>query len=339
MGIVAIVVGVLLAIAALAAGGLLWFLRRPLPQTRGTIHTPGLQRPVEVLRDRWGVPHLYAESEADLFFAQGYVHAQERLWQMELQRRIGSGRLSEILGELTLEVDRFFRVVGFRRAAQADFEVMDGESRRALDAYAAGVNAFITARRGRWSVEFSLLRFEPEPWQPVDSLCWAKVMAWNLGCNWASELLRARLAAQLGADRAADLEPPYPADNPPIVHGPGIPPGSEPPPNGWRSAALRDALRLVEGLLAPPAPPARRLPSTACRPSTRRPAAATSGSWPAAARPAASRCWPTTPTCPSSCRPPGSRSTWWAAATTWPASRCRARRASSSATTSTAPGG
>jgi penicillin amidase len=264
MGTVIVILLVLFVLLALVAGGLLWFLRRPLPQTQGTIHAPGLERPVEVLRDRWGVPHLYAESEADLFFAQGYVHAQERLWQMELQRRIGSGRLSEILGEMTLEVDRFFRVLGFRRAAQADFEVMDGEARQALEAYSAGVNAFIAARRGRWSVEFSLLRFQPEPWTPVDSLCWAKVMAWNLGCNWASELIRARLAAHLGAERAADLEPPYPADSPVIVSGPGLPPGAEPPPNGWRSAALRDALRLVEGLLAPaetPAAPAHGLPA------------------------------------------------------------------------------
>ncbi len=97
---------------------------------------------MEVFRDRWGVPHIYARSAPDLFFAQGYVHAQDRLWQMDLQRRVGSGRLSELMGEMTLEVDRFFRVVGLKRAAEAEFEAMDDEMRGVLEAYAAGINAY-----------------------------------------------------------------------------------------------------------------------------------------------------------------------------------------------------
>ena len=240
--------GVLIALLIIVVGGGGLFLRRPLPRTRGTTRVPGLKGPVEVIRDRWGVPHIYADLAEDLFFAQGYVHAQDRMWQMEFQRRVGSGRLSEVLGEATLEVDRFFRVLGLHRAAEAEAGALDDEVRRTLEAYAAGVNAYMASRRGRLSVEFTLLRFEPQPWRPVDSLYWAKVMAWTLSSNWASELIRARLAAKLGAGRAADLEPPYPADNPPIVHGPGLPKGAEPPPNGWRSEALRDALRLVEGL-------------------------------------------------------------------------------------------
>ncbi len=256
------IVPVILLSPILALGGLIWFLRRFLPQTEGTITVPGLEEPVEILRDRWGVPHIYARSEHDLFFAQGYVHAQERLWQMELQRRLGSGRLSEIFGEATLEIDRLFRVVGLNRAAEAEAAALEGDTLRALEAYAAGVNAYLKQRKGRLSVEFALLRFEPEPWRPVDSLYWAKVLSWNLSCNWASELIRARLAARLGAARATDLEPLFPADNPPIVTGPGLPPGVEPPPNGWRSEALRQALELIEGLFpadstggAAPAPP------------------------------------------------------------------------------------
>ncbi len=262
------VVGVLVALLVVALGGLLFFLRRPLPRTRGTVHVPGLQGPVEVIRDRWGVPHIYADSAEDLFFGQGYVHAQDRLWQMEVQRRVGSGRLSEVLGEATLEIDRFFRVLGLHRAAEAEAEALDDETRRVLEAYAAGVNAYMDSRPGRLSVEFSLLRFVPQPWRPIDSLYWAKMMAWNLSGNWISELIRARLTAKLGADRAADLEPRYPSDNPPIVPGASLPEGATPPPNGWRSKALHDALKLIEDLFqanpgaTPPAAPPGLTPAS-----------------------------------------------------------------------------
>ena len=248
IGIVILVIVVVLVAAAIAV--LLSFFRRPLPKVEGTLHLAGLEGRVEVLRDEWGVPHIYAGSAHDLFFAQGYVHAQDRLWQMTLQRRIGSGRLSEVLGEVTLEVDRFFRTVGLNRAAEAEVEMLDADTRSTLEAYAAGVNAYLASNARRPPVEFKLLRFDPEPWQPVDSLYWAKVMAWNLGGNWDSELIRARLAASLGADRAADLEPLFPADNPTIVHGRGLAGGAA-PPNGWRSEVLRDALRLLEGLFQP----------------------------------------------------------------------------------------
>jgi hypothetical protein len=229
-------------VAGVAAAGLA-FLRRFLPQTEGSTRLTGLHGPVEIVRDRWGVPHIYAEDEDDLFFAQGYVHAQDRLWQMELQRRLGSGRLSEILGEPTLEVDRFVRTVGLNRAAEDEVNSLPAETRRALDAYAAGVNSSIRQRRGQWSLEFTLLRCEPQPWRPVDSLYWSKFLTAVLSGNWASETLRARLAVKLGADLAADLEPAYPADNPTVVSGPGLPPGVEPPPNGWRSPAVREALK------------------------------------------------------------------------------------------------
>lgn len=244
-----------------AAAGLWAFLRRFLPQSEGSLQLVGLHGAVEVIRDLWGTPHLYAEDEDDLFFAQGYVHAQDRLWQMELQRRLGSGRLSEALGEATLELDRFVRTVGLNRAAEDEIRSLPAETRRVLDAYTAGVNAFIRQHPNRWSVEFTLLRLQPQPWRPVDSLYWAKFMAVVLSGNWASEMLRARLAVKLGADLAADLEPAYPVDNPTVVHGAGLPEGQTPPPNGWRSPALLEALRLVEGLLGgearktPPAAP------------------------------------------------------------------------------------
>jgi penicillin G amidase len=260
MAVIATTLVTLLILLALIALGLLLFVRRPLPKTKGTVHLPGLKGEVEVIRDRWGVPHIYATSEEDLFFAKGYVHAQDRLWQMEFQRRLAAGRLSEVIGEATLEFDRIFRILGLYRAAEADLAVLEPGSRRILDAYAAGVNAYIDSHPGRWSVEFSLLRFAPEPWKPADSLAWLKVMSWNMGCNWATELIHAHLAAQLGPELAADLEPRYPDYNPTIVQGSGLPEGAEPPPNGWGSAALRQALEEVLGLFetapAPPAAPA-----------------------------------------------------------------------------------
>jgi penicillin amidase len=275
----------------LAAGGVAVFLRRSLPRTRGTVRLSGLKGEVEVIRDRWGVPHIYAESAQDLFFAQGYVQAQDRLWQMEFQRRLAAGRLSEVVGEATLDIDRTLRIVGLYRAAEQDVQMLDDESRRLLDAYVTGVNAYVAGQQGRLPAEFSLLRFKPEPWRPADSVSWLKMMAWNMGSNWTSELIRARLAAALGADLAADLEPPYPADNPAIVVGRGLETGAEPPPNGWGSEALRQALREVETLFRPAAaaPPAR---------------------------PAAAHCWPMTRTCCYRCRRPGTTSTWWAAAIT-----------------------
>jgi penicillin amidase len=257
----AVVTLVLLALAlVLLAGGLALFLRRSLPQIQGVIRLVGLKSQVEVIRDRWGVPHIYADSAEDLFFAQGYVHAQDRLWQMELQRRAGSGRLSEITGEATLEIDRFFRVVGLNRAAEAEAmqtAAADRETQLVLESYVAGVNAYLGSHLGRLPVEFSLLRFQPEPWQPVDVVYISKMIGWNLSCNWPSEMLRARLAAKLGADLAADLEPSFPDENPTIVPGSTVlgpadraaPEETSPPPNGWGSEALRDALRLVEEIL------------------------------------------------------------------------------------------
>src|SRR5438094_3511609 len=135
----------MLALPVAFVGALLWLYRRPLPQLDGRLSLPGLKQPVEVIRDRWGVPHLYAASVDDVLFAQGYVHAQDRLWQMELNRRVGHGRLSEVFGELAFDTDRLLRILGFGRAARENWDATDGETRVALEAYARGVNAFISA--------------------------------------------------------------------------------------------------------------------------------------------------------------------------------------------------
>src|SRR5947209_1889585 len=126
-------------LAGLAGGAYYVFMRRPLPKRKGQLSFHGLHEPVEIITDRYGVPHIYAQNEDDLYFAQGYVHAQERLWQMELNRRIGSGRLAEIFGEIALEIDRFSRRLGLHRAAAAEVSHLPEHPKRILDAYARGV--------------------------------------------------------------------------------------------------------------------------------------------------------------------------------------------------------
>ena len=204
----------LVAAGSAAALGYLYLLRRPLPQVRGELRPGGLDRDVEVIRDRWGVPHVYAQTLHDLFYTQGYVHAQDRLWQMELVRRVASGTLAEVVGKLGLETDRFFRRVGLRRAAEVELRQLDDEGRLAVDAYAEGVDAFLAGHRRRLPVEFALLGYAPAPWTPLDSLTWSKLLSWVLSCNWDTELLRARLIDRLGADGAAALEPAYPPGHP-----------------------------------------------------------------------------------------------------------------------------
>ena len=210
------------SVAGLAGGAYYFFVRRPLPKKKGDLVLEGLHEPVEIIFDRFGVPHIYAQNEDDLFFAQGYVHAQDRLWQMELNRRTGSGRLSEIFGEVAIEADRFCRRLGMHRAAMAEEARLPEHNRRILDAYACGVNAYIERNNNNLPIEFTLLRFKPAPWQIADSIQWAKMMGWNLGGNWETEIIRARIVARLGAERAARLEAGYDPHHPLIV-----PPGIE----------------------------------------------------------------------------------------------------------------
>ncbi len=193
-----------------------FYLRQSLPQASGTLRLAGLEGPVEILRDRSAIPHIFAGSIADAYYALGFVHAQDRLWQMEMSRRIAAGRLSEVVGPPGLPPDRFLRTLGVRRAAEANLAGYDGETRRWLDAYAAGVNAFL-ATRPVLPVEFWLTRVDPEAWAPVDSVAWLKMMAWDLGGNWRSELLRMQLARTLPLARIQELLPPYPGDTAPAI--------------------------------------------------------------------------------------------------------------------------
>jgi penicillin amidase len=214
--------GILIGTAAGLAGmGAVAAMRRPLPRTSGMLPLSGLGAPVQVIRDRWGVPHVYADSAHDLFAAQGYVHAQDRLWQMEFQRRVGAGQLAELFGKIALDSDRFVRILGFARIARREVELLSEESRAWIDAYVHGINTFISQHTGNLPIEFTLLRLRPRPWEATDVLIWTKMMALQLSGNWSDEILRARLVATLGPERAAALDPQPAADHPLIV-----PPGA-----------------------------------------------------------------------------------------------------------------
>jgi penicillin amidase len=204
-----------LLVVVLLAGAWL-YLRQSLPQTQGEVRLAGLAAPVEVMRDRYGIPHIFAASLEDASFALGYAHAQDRLWQMEMSRRIAAGRLAEILGAGALETDRFLRTLGVRRAAEANLRQLDAVTRKLLDAYAAGVNAFL-ATDPVLPPEFWLTGARPEPWSPVDSVGWVKMMAWDLGGNWRSELLRMHLAKTLPMARINQFLPPYPGEQAPVL--------------------------------------------------------------------------------------------------------------------------
>ncbi|HJX97149.1 MAG TPA: penicillin acylase family protein, partial [Candidatus Acidoferrum sp.] len=195
----------LLIIAFVAGGTAWWFIYRPLPQLDGSISLPGLQKEVAVERDNWGVPHIRASSLQDAVEAQGYVMAQDRLWQLDLMRRASRGQLSEIVGPLALKSDKQFRTFGFSRAAERDYAAMDKDSRSLMEAYARGVNAFIQQHQNALPLEFTLLKYKPQPWQPTDSLVIAGYMYQTLTDTWERELDRAKVEDRVGADRSKDL--------------------------------------------------------------------------------------------------------------------------------------
>ena len=185
----------------------------------------GLTAPVHVYRDDHGIAHIYAENADDLFFAQGYVHAQDRMWQMEFWRHIAQGRVSEIVGEPGLENDKFIRTSGWNRIAAANtayYEQELPEAMAALTAYSAGVNAYLVENKDDIAISQRILGlvgepWELEPWQPIDSIGWGVVMGWDLGGNWDNELTRARLYATLGQQATDELVPGYPFDTRPVI--------------------------------------------------------------------------------------------------------------------------
>ncbi|HVQ59156.1 MAG TPA: penicillin acylase family protein [Solirubrobacterales bacterium] len=217
-GLLAGVAGTGLAAVATAAAWH-WLARRPLPQQKGTIELDGLAGRVRVRRDRWGVPHIEAEDREDLYFAQGFCHGQDRLWQMDFYRRVVRGRVAEMAGPEGLPVDRLLRTLGIRRVAEREEAELDPALRAQLERFCAGVNA-AAAKAPAMPFEMQLLRLEFEPWRPVDILSLGKLLAFGLSTNWERELLRADMLRDLGPELAARLDPTYPADNPVVMQSP-----------------------------------------------------------------------------------------------------------------------
>jgi penicillin G amidase len=260
---------VLVLLACVATAAVL--VRRPLPQTDGEIELPGLVGEVEVLRDAHGIPQLYADTDDDLLRAQGYVHAQERFFEMDVRRHVTAGRLAELFGETALETDKYVRTMGWRRVAEQELRLLAPDTRRALDAYAEGVNAYLDQHSTtQVAVEYTLLSltgldYTPEPWTAVDSLAWLKAMAWDLRGNMDEEIDRVVASIDNDAETVVQLHPPYDFErHAPIVQqgavvdgvfDPAATPGpAEPVVPGADPVAAADAVaRVGRGLEAVPA--------------------------------------------------------------------------------------
>lgn len=219
LGLAALILLIVIAVAVFLPPQ----IRASYPQIDGEIHVSGLNAQVDVYRDQAGIPHIYASNEHDLFFAQGYVHAQDRFWQMDFQRHTSAGRLSELLGSNTLDIDTFLRTMGWERVAREELENVDAESRAMLESYADGVNAYLADHSGtEISLEYLFLNilnsnYTPAPWEALNTVTWAKAMAWDLRGNLDNEIQRAILLKTLSPERIAELFPEYPGDAPVIV--------------------------------------------------------------------------------------------------------------------------
>jgi penicillin G amidase len=246
-----VVLGLLLVLAILILSTFYILPRRSFPKTSGEVQLEGLSGPVEIFRDQYGIPHIYASSSQDLFFAQGYVHAQDRFWQMDFWRHIGSGRLSEMFGEATVETDMFLRTLGFEQLVKEEIEQLgSSETLAVLQSYSDGINAYLAERQGlSLSLEYGILGlinadYTPEPWSVEHTLTWAKMMAWDLGGNMDIEIRQGILMQSLSPQELADITPPYPEDHPVIV------PGYQAAGNPGQAAADYQQLSGLDDLLA-----------------------------------------------------------------------------------------
>ncbi len=221
---------IIIVVLVLAAGGFgVYTARRTFPQTTGNLTLAALDGPVDIFRDDYGIPHIYAGTTHDLFLAQGYVHAQDRFYQMDFWRHQTSGRLAELYGDGIVGTDKFLRTVGWRRVAEQEYALADDESKLLLDAYAAGVNAYLQGRSAAdISLEYSVLgltglsHYTPEPWTPADTLAWGKAMAWNLGGNLDSEIMRAVLMQTIGPEKTEEYMPTVFSNHPVILPDPAL---------------------------------------------------------------------------------------------------------------------
>ncbi len=203
-----------LSVGAIAVGGAAYLFHRAEPAYTGRERIPGLSARVEVFRDAYGIPHIFASNRNDAARALGYIHASERLFQMEMQRRAGQGRLSELVGVDMLGFDKFTRTLGLYALAQSSYAAMSPEAQSTFQAYAEGVNVWLATHKDKLPPEFLLLHDTPEQWQPADSVVWGKLMALQLSHNYHLEMLRAELAGKVSADQMAWLFPMPPVGTP-----------------------------------------------------------------------------------------------------------------------------
>ena len=227
--------GILIIFILLGAGGTFFFksylpntvAQKSFPQIDGEIQLDGLNGPVDIYRDPMGIPHIYAATQHDLFFAQGYVHAQDRFWQMDAWRHIGSGTLSEMFGSGQVETDTFLRTLGWRITAEQEYAGLDADSKAIIDSYTEGVNAYLKDHdKTALSLEYAILGllspdYKIQAWTPIHSLTWGKAMAWDLRGNMGEEIERAVLLKTLTPEQVAELFPAYPKDHPVIVNNIG----------------------------------------------------------------------------------------------------------------------
>jgi penicillin G amidase len=208
VGILGVTVILLVALIVFA-----WYeLTRSFPPASGSVHMPGLLEEVQIRRDGYGVPHIIATNEHDAIFALGVVHAQDRLWQMDMQRRAAMGELSEVVGPPTIPYDKMFRIIGLRRTAERIEQRLPDETRRRLQWYSDGVNAWIHQAHGSFPVEFDLLRYEPKEWKPLHSILVARLIAWELNLSWWTDVTYGALDEKLGTDRVHDILPTWDYD-------------------------------------------------------------------------------------------------------------------------------
>ena len=248
--VLALLAAVASALALGAAGLAVWLAYASLPDLDGEIRLAGLEARVTIARDEFGIPLITAESERDAAMALGFVHAQDRLWQMEMSRRIGAGRLAEVVGEQGIATDRFLRTLGLYRAAEAALDHLSPDAIDRLEAYAEGVNALIESRSRPLPPEFLLLRHRPEPWVPADSLVLVKTMAWRLIESWRRELTRATVLAELPAEALDDLWPPTHPDAVTSIAGDGLETHRASAASGSDVAAVRAIADDAAALLA-----------------------------------------------------------------------------------------
>ena len=217
MKVVKWVIGILLVLLLLIFAGVYAYLRSTLPDYEGGISVSGITQPVEIIRDAYGMPHIYAQTDQDAYFVLGYCMAQDRLFHMDLMRRAGRGKLAEVLGKDLVSVDRFFRTITAGKSCEDIAAAYDPATRLAAEAYADGVNYFINHHKGPLPIEFTLLGYTPEPWQPSDGAAVHYVMAVDLNIAFGVEMLHAAVIEKVGEKMAQEIFPDYVDGYPTII--------------------------------------------------------------------------------------------------------------------------